>query len=104
MMCRSVRHTPAPPILTITSSGPVMTGSGTSSITGAEWNLCSLTAFTRPPDGVRSWNLGSRLWVAGFEHAGADARVGVDAGAREAGATQVDGNGVRGDWGARRWV
>jgi hypothetical protein len=23
-----------------------MTGSGTSSITGASWNLCSLTAFT----------------------------------------------------------
>jgi hypothetical protein len=34
MMCRSVRHTPAPPILTITSSGPVIAGSGTSSITG----------------------------------------------------------------------
>ena len=34
MMCRSVRHTPAPPIFTITSSGPVMVGSGTSSMTG----------------------------------------------------------------------
>ena len=30
MMCRSVRHTPAPPTRTITSSGPVMVGSGTS--------------------------------------------------------------------------
>ena len=49
MMCRSVRHTPAPPIFTITSSGRVIVGSGTSSMTGAEWNLCSRTAFTEPP-------------------------------------------------------
>ncbi len=34
MMCRSVRHTPAPPILTITSSGPEIFGSGTSSTVG----------------------------------------------------------------------
>ena len=34
MMCRSVRQTPAPPILTMTSSGPLITGSGTSSICG----------------------------------------------------------------------
>ena len=34
MMCRSVRHTPAPPILTIMSSGPAIVGSGTSSTTG----------------------------------------------------------------------
>jgi hypothetical protein len=28
----------------------VIVGSGTSSITGAEWNLWILTAFTEPPD------------------------------------------------------
>jgi hypothetical protein len=31
MMRRSVRHTPATPSLTITSSGPAIVGSGTSS-------------------------------------------------------------------------
>ena len=34
MMCRSVRQTPAPPIFTMTSSGPLIFGSGTSSMTG----------------------------------------------------------------------
>ncbi len=34
MMCRSVRHSPAPPTSTITSNGPAMPGSGTSSSTG----------------------------------------------------------------------
>ncbi len=33
-MCRSVRHSPAPPIRTMTSNGPVTVGSGTSSTTG----------------------------------------------------------------------
>ena len=37
MMCRSVRQTPAPPIRTSTSNGPVTVGSGTSSTTGCWW-------------------------------------------------------------------
>ncbi len=37
VMCRSVRHTPAPPIRTMTSSGPDSTGSGTSSTVGCLW-------------------------------------------------------------------
>src|SRR5437588_565777 len=49
MMCRSVRHTPAPPIFTTTSSGPWTVGSGTSSTTGCWWYPCSLTALTSPP-------------------------------------------------------
>src|ERR1700704_4456638 len=46
MMCRSVLQRPAPPIFTITSSGPETFGSGTSSITGRWWYSCSRTAFT----------------------------------------------------------
>src|SRR6266436_8672486 len=49
MMCRSVRQTPAPPIFTMTSSGPLIVGSGTSSMTGWVWNLCKRTAFMGPP-------------------------------------------------------
>ena len=45
MMCRSVRHTPAPPIFTMTSSGPLIVGSGTSSTTGCWWISCKRTAF-----------------------------------------------------------
>src|SRR3954454_3461042 len=45
MMCRSVRHTPAPPIFTTTSNGPVALGSGTSSTTGLLWYDCNRTAF-----------------------------------------------------------
>lgn len=45
MMCRSVRQTPAPPIFTITSSGPCRVGSGISSIVGSEWYAWTRTAF-----------------------------------------------------------
>ena len=44
-MCRSVRHSPAPPISTSTSSGPATSGSGTSSTTGRLSYSCSRTAF-----------------------------------------------------------
>ena len=46
MMCRSVRHNPAPPMRTITSNGPSIRGSGTSSTTGRLPYACNLTAFT----------------------------------------------------------
>src|SRR6266542_3245535 len=46
-MCRSVRHSPAPPTRTITSHGPATVGSGTSSTTGRCSYLCNRTAFTR---------------------------------------------------------
>src|SRR3954452_16109846 len=48
-MCRSVRHTPAPPTFTMTSSGPWSFGSGMSSIFGSLWYACTRTAFTRAP-------------------------------------------------------
>src|SRR3954451_17012753 len=48
-MCRSVRHTPAPPTLTITSSGPWIVGSGMSSIFGSSRYACTRTAFTWTP-------------------------------------------------------
>ena len=53
MMCRSVRQTPAPPIRTSTSNGPLTVGSGTSSTTGCWWYACSRTAFIGPPLRVR---------------------------------------------------
>ena len=49
MMCRSVRHTPAPPTLTTTSSGPVTLGSATSSTVGCWLYACNRTAFIGPP-------------------------------------------------------
>ncbi len=58
MMCRSVRQTPAPPIFTITSSGPLIFGSGTSSTTGIWLNSCKRTAFIGPPPRVGSKVLG----------------------------------------------
>src|SRR6202035_5602604 len=104
MMCRSVRHTPAPPIFTITSSGPVTFGSGTSSMTGVEWNLRSLTAFMSyspswtlsgfcPAPGCRmpdSWLGRPAVRVADPEHPGADGRVGLDARAGDAGLAEVE--------------
>ncbi len=36
-MCRSVRHTPAPPIFTTTSNGSVASGTGTSVISRGSW-------------------------------------------------------------------
>src|SRR5580692_7597032 len=92
MMCRSVRHTPAPPIFTITSRGPAIFGSGTSSMTGASWNLWILTAFTcssRSRNRLRGALGGPAVRVASPEHAGADGRVGLDAGSRDAGLAQV---------------
>src|SRR5579871_5466313 len=47
-------HTPAPPILTITSSGPLIVGSGTSSTTGIWLNSCKRTAFIGPPPRSRT--------------------------------------------------
>src|SRR5687767_3878587 len=44
-MCRSVRHSPAAPTRTSTSSGSVTFGSETSSTDGRSWYLCSRTAF-----------------------------------------------------------
>ena len=117
MMCRSVRHTPAPPILTMTSRGPLIFGSGTSSMTGASWNLWIRTAFTECSS--RSWNLvwpsarsadisgtsgcgnlhchrSVQRWlgcpavrVADLEHAGADGCVRLDAGPGDPGLTKV---------------
>src|SRR5713101_801029 len=101
MMCRSVRQTPAPPIFTMTSSGPLIVGSGTSSITGWVWNLCNRTAFMGPPrpachsqllvshTAFRSWGvrvLGRDRFSLSFDvvisvpqHATADAGVRLDA-------------------------
>src|SRR5262245_61100143 len=45
MKCTSVRHSPAPPMRTITSNGPVTRGSGTSSTLGSSLKACSRTAF-----------------------------------------------------------
>src|SRR5689334_9872397 len=93
MMCRSVRHTPAPPIFTITSSGPVIFGSGTSSMTGVSWNLWIRTAFTcssRSRNRLRGVLGRPAVRVADPEHARADGRVGVDAGPRDAGLAEVD--------------
>src|SRR6266508_397546 len=47
MMCRSVRHSPAPPTRTITSNGSVIVGSATSSTMGRCSYLCRRTVFTR---------------------------------------------------------
>jgi hypothetical protein len=49
MICRSVRHSPAPPILTTTSSGPVTWGSGTSSSRGGCPYECTRIAFMDAP-------------------------------------------------------
>ena len=50
-MCRSVRQSPAAPILTITSNGPGIFGSSISSTFKASWYLCRRAAFMRrlPP-------------------------------------------------------
>src|ERR1700760_2935727 len=109
MMCRSVRHTPAPPTLTITSRGPVIVGSGTSSTVGVSWNLWIRTAFTwssrsiEPRERIRR-GLGldsPAIWVAGLEHARADGRVGLDAGLGDAGLAQVQRDAGLGDAVAR---
>src|SRR6516225_10887867 len=89
-MCRSVRHTPAPPIFTMTSRGPAIFGSGTSSTTGVVWNLWSRTAFM-------SRNLPIVVRVTEAEHPGADARVGLDAGPGHPGAPQVQRHRLGGD-------
>src|SRR5690606_33490881 len=49
MMCRSVRHNPAPPMRTITSCGPVSAGSATSSTSGRRPYSFSRTAFIAGP-------------------------------------------------------
>ena len=49
MICRSVRHSPAPPILTTTSSGPATWGSGTSSSCGGCPYECTRIAFMDSP-------------------------------------------------------
>src|SRR5918994_5767027 len=54
MMCRSVRHSPAPPTLTITSYGPLASGSATSSTTGRSSYRCNRTAFITPPVRTRT--------------------------------------------------
>ena len=48
-MWMSVRQTPAPPIFTITSKGPVICGSGTSSTVGHWSYSCRRTAFMSAP-------------------------------------------------------
>src|ERR1700712_631570 len=55
MMCRSVRHTPAPPIFTITSNGPASFGSGTSSNDGSDLYSCTRTAFTAGSSPSHHW-------------------------------------------------
>src|ERR1700729_480310 len=104
MMCRSVRQTPAPPIFTMTSSGPLILGSGTSSITGWVWNSCNRTAFMGPPRpavrfcdgssfarvvGRRRFSLPLSVVVPVPQHAAAYAGVRLDADPGELGLAQV---------------
>src|SRR3954452_5450552 len=107
MMCRSVRQTPAPPTFTITSRGPLIFGSGTSSITGWVWNLCNRTAFMGGPPRPASrlcqfvvqerlsvrvgscFSLSGGIAVPVREHAPADSPICLDAYPGGLGLTQV---------------
>src|ERR1700712_212981 len=60
MMCRSVRQTPAPPILTMTSSGPWSLGSAMSSIEGSDLYWCTRPAFTLVLLPVGGWRSADR--------------------------------------------
>src|SRR5688572_27488462 len=59
-MCTSVRHSPAPPISTITSKGPRIFGSGTSSTVGRSSYRCRRTAFTADP--LAMWCVRAGPW------------------------------------------